>query len=71
MIWWQVRGSLYDLDNDDLVAGMGVACLISVLEFCWKSGRMESKHTVKHRKVYKNILHVIFLFYVMLGSTTP
>ena len=53
---------MYDLDIDDLVAGMGVACLISVLEFCWKSGRMESKHTVKHRKVYKNILHVIFLF---------
>ena len=30
--------------------GMGIACLISVLEFCWKSGRVESKVNVKHRK---------------------
>ncbi|XP_023339114.1 glutamate receptor ionotropic, kainate 2 [Eurytemora carolleeae] len=31
-----------------LIAGMGIACLISVLEFCWKSGRVESKVNVKH-----------------------
>jgi hypothetical protein len=29
---------------------MGMACLISVLEFFWKSGRLESKVKVKHRE---------------------
>ena len=33
-----------------MCAGMGIACLISVLEFFWKSGRLETKVKVKHRQ---------------------
>ena len=56
--------------------GMGIACLISVLEFCWKSGRVESKVNVKHRKYIILIVGVrkdmtLHLLQAYLITTVP
>jgi hypothetical protein len=34
-----------------LIAGMGVACAISVLEFLWKGGRLERKVSAGQAKI--------------------
>ena len=34
-----------------LIAGMGIACAISVLEFLWKGGRLEKKVSADQKKI--------------------
>ena len=36
-----------------LLAGMGIACTIAVLEYIWKSKRLEKKINVRHRDLVK------------------
>ena len=37
-----------------LIAGMGIACAISVIEFLWKGGRLERKVSAGQIKINNN-----------------
>ena len=45
-----------------LIAGMGIACAISVIEFLWKGGRLEKKVSADQMKIYN-------LYYLLLVSS--
>jgi hypothetical protein len=43
-----------------LIAGMGIACAISVMEFLWKGGRLERKVSADQIKIY-NFYHLLLV----------
>ena len=52
-----------------LIAGMGIACAISVIEFLWKGGRLERKVSADQIKIHNFYYLLLVCCEVQLTSS--